>query len=102
MIRIEIKSAEVASKNVTIKNGPRTGQIATIREQTAWAHLCDRNGQPQPYPSQISLSLEENAQPYPPGIYTISPSSFYVNRFRRLELGRSVLVPAQAAVKAAA
>lgn len=101
MIRIEVKSADVNPRNVPIKNGPRAGQIATFREQTAWAHLFDRNGQPLPYPVQMTLTLEDNAQPYPPGHYTISPASFYVNRFRGLELGRPVLVPAQAVAKAA-
>ena len=107
-IQIEIKSTAINSKNVTAKQGQRAGQVMTITEQEAYAHTFDANGNKHAYPTRIVLNIDaqRGQQPYPPGIYMVSPSSFYANRFNQLELGRLQLVPVNqgkpAAVQAAA
>jgi hypothetical protein len=89
-----------------IKNGPRAGTISQLIEQEAYAYTYDQNGNRHAYPSRIVMNLEQGQQPYPAGFYLLSPSSFYVNRFNQLELGRPQLVPMErtkaASVQAAA
>lgn len=94
MIKIEVKTSEVTNK--TTKSG------WAYRVQQAWAHLIGKDGQPMPYPVEIELSYwKETDQPYPPGNYTLDPSSLYVGDFRRLTLGtmklRALSQPAQKA-----
>ncbi len=88
MIRIE-----VARTTVDERSGVKDGKSWTIREQAAWAHLLDENGEPQKYPVACSIPLEKGAAPYLPGFYTLDLRSIYVGDFRRLELGRVKLVP---------
>ncbi len=94
MIRIEIKSGEVTNKQT--KGGK------PFRIQSAWAHLIGKDGAPQPYPVEMELSFwDASDQPYPPGNYTLDPSSIYVGEFRRLSFGnlklRPLTVPSQKA-----
>lgn len=95
-IKIEVKAGVATSRNVQYKTGKRAGQVGTMIEQEAWAFLLDRQGNPAPYPTKIVLDLEEGAQPYPVGSYTIAPGSFYVGDFNKLKIGRLVLVPLKA------
>ncbi|MCK9283976.1 MAG: G5P family DNA-binding protein [Rhodocyclaceae bacterium] len=88
-IKIEVKSVEIAVKNGT---SARTGKPYSIREQEAWAYTTDRKGNPHPYPQRIRLNLEDDAPAYSVGFYTLSPGSFYVDRFNGLALG-PVLTP---------
>ena len=70
---IEIKSQEVKVRQGTSK---RTGEIFNIPEQEAWIH----NG--KAYPERIKLTMPRGQNHgYPPGRYTISPDSFYPDRF---------------------
>lgn len=94
MIRIEVKTTEVTARSGNRKDGSGTW---TIRTQPAWAHTFDANGKPQPYPTMISLQLEDNQAPHPIGNYELSPSSIYVGDFGRLMMGRPVLTMIQAA-----
>ena len=84
-IRIEVKSAACTDRNVTIKNGPRAGQVASFKEQVAYASLMDRDGTAKPYPTEVRLTVD---QPYPVGMYTLSPTSFYPDKFGGLTMGR--------------
>lgn len=97
MLRVEISSADVVTKSGVSK---RTGNQYSIREQEAWVHTCDKEGRVRPHPERVVLSLEDNQPPYPPGSYTICPSSFFVDRFRMLDL-RLRLKPATSATVAA-
>lgn len=94
MIRIEVKTTEV-----TTRNGNRQdGSAWQIRAQEAYAHTLDPvNGKPRAYPERISLQLDNNQLPFPVGIYELSPASIYVGDFGRLMMGRPQLVPAAAA-----
>lgn len=93
-MKIEIKSTTINSRNITSK---KTGEIIQFVEQEAYAYTSDRNGHPHAYPSRIVVNAQENGQPYPVGFYTLSASSYMVDRFGKLELGRVRLEPLAAA-----
>lgn len=96
MIKIEVKSANVTPRNVLAKTGRNAGQTIQLLEQEAYAHTVDAQGNARPYPERILLNIEQGEQPYPPGYYTLSPASLYINRFQKLEMGRSRLLPIKA------
>lgn len=79
MIRIEIKSSDTTSRSFTGKDG----QGKTVRLQEGYAFLSGA------YPERIELALWDKPA-YPPGFYVLSPSSCFVNRYRQLELKRTV------------
>lgn len=92
-IRIEVKLGVANSRNVNVSKGKNAGTVMTMIDQEAWAFTVDKDGNPHPYPTKISIGLEQGQQPYPAGMYTIAPSSIYVGDFGRLKLGRLVLIP---------
>lgn len=98
MIKIEIDSAEVKTKSGV---SARTGKPYSMREQKGYAYTCDRDGKPNRHPNTLCITLRDDQQPYAPGFYTLSPASFYTNKYDQLEIS-PVLVPMQAPVKAAA
>ena len=86
MLVIDIESTELKIKSGT---SARTGKPYQIREQTAYVHIP-----PNKYPQPIKVTLEDDAQPYPPGKYHLGDNSFFVGRFDDLQM-RPRLVPAQ-------
>jgi len=99
MIKIEVKSDEIAVKQGTSK---RTGNAYQMREQSAWAFFLDRNGNPQPYPQQVRLMLDDGQFPYPPGTYTLSPESLYADRYDQISIRARLRPVSTQGVKAAA
>jgi len=101
-IRITVKSAELRERSITTKKGPRA-----IFEQAAYAHTSDRNGNPNPYPERITLTIWGNADgkpehaPYEPGEYTLAPSSFRVGAYGDLTCSPRLARVAQPAARAA-
>jgi len=102
-IRIEIKNDNLTPRQITPKQGPNVGKIMTFHEQEAWVLLPDQQGQPRPYPQRIVLNIDadKGQKAYPAGVYTLSDSSFFVNRFGSLELGRPALVGVNPGARAA-
>lgn len=98
MIKIEIESSEVRVKSGV---AAKTGKPYQIPEQKGYAYLLDRDGKPNRHPSPLIIALRDGQQPYPPGVYTLAPSSFYTDRFDNLALS-PVLVPVAQQVKQAA
>jgi len=92
MLKVEIKSTEVLTRS-----GTSNGRDWNIREQIGWFHAIDK-----PYPVEMVLSLEKDQPPYAPGVYTVAPTSFYVGKYNKLQVGRLQLLPAQPAAKPAA
>lgn len=75
MLRFEIRSTEVA-----VKSGvSRRGRPFEIKEQTAFLNHNDES-------RKVVFALERDAQPYAPGVYTIDPSSFYVDGFGQVQM----------------
>lgn len=77
-LRIEVKSAETFGKSGT---GKKSGKAYSFKEQRAYAHVAGK-----PYPVEMSLTLNDNDAPYPPGLYTLGDDSFYVGDFQKLEV----------------
>lgn len=96
MLKIEIHSNEVQTINYTSK----AGKPATLYKQEAYVSLLDRQGKQKPYPEKTSITCptDQNGhpKPYMPGVYSLHPSSFYLDRFGSLNVA-PVLVTAKAA-----
>lgn len=91
-IRVLVKSVFVESIPMSGKNGKPDW---FMRKQVIWVQLVDGSGSPDPYPSKSNVLLNRDDAPYPIGDYMVSPASFYVGSFDRLELGLK-LIPASA------
>ena len=96
MLKIEILVGTATKKSGT---SAKNGKAYEIVEQEGWAHVSDQNGNPAPYPSRISIQLENGQPPYLPGSYTLADGSFFVGDFSRLSIGRLRLVPIPASAK---
>jgi hypothetical protein len=83
-IRIEIRSTALNDRTVTQRN---TNKQFHFKEQTAWAHTVAIDGQANPYPEKITITLPRGQETaYPEGEYTLHPGSFYVGNFGQLEM----------------
>jgi len=97
MIKVEIESAEIKTKSGV---SARTGKPYSMREQRGYAYCTDKDGKPNRHPNALCITLRDDQPPYAPGFYTLSPSSFYTNKYDQLEVS-PVLTPfAAAAVRA--
>lgn len=92
MILIEVEEMKTETRQK--KNGTGTYEL-----QAGYAHLTDRNGEPDRYPQKINLFPPRdgmgNSQPYKVGKYKVAPQSFKVGNAGFLELGFLVLEPAK-------
>lgn len=89
MIRIEVLSDEVL-----VSRGTKDGRSYEFHKQKVFAHL----GEKYPAPALIRI---EPGKPYAPGVYTLSPASFWVDRYGELRLNPR-LVPARPVEKVGA
>lgn len=103
-MKIEVKHAVSAEQLIkpSGKEGSKQFTPFTKISQTAFVHgMVDRNGAPEPFPIKISLDLGTKEQgfkaPYPVGFYEVDASSFFVDRFDNLTLGRLTLNPISSA-----
>lgn len=87
MIRIEIKSSTPNERS-----GTKNGKDWLIRTQPAYALIPDENGELPPYPESIEVDLKRDQAPYALGVYTLHPASFFVGDFKKLSIGRLILV----------
>ena len=88
MIQIEVQHEAVCTRTIRSQRGD-----FQIHEQAAWAFLFDAEGRRDPYPTRITLRLEQGQSGYSPGTYYLAPQSVYVkDRFGNLALGRPVLM----------
>jgi len=81
-MKIEVRSSAVSTKSGTGKNG----KPYNIREQECRVEMNDEV-------RKVRLTLADDAQPYAPGVYALADSSFIVNQYGGLEIGRAALVP---------
>lgn len=83
-MKVQIMNGEVKAVEGT---SAKTGKPYAFRTQEGYAFTLDRKtGQPHPYPIKFEIMLDSDQQPYPAGNYSISETSFYVDRFGRLNL----------------
>lgn len=92
MIRIEL-TGQTRTRQITSK---KTGEIITFVEQQAYVFLHG-----QKYPALSHITVPKGEQPQPAGVYTLSPESFWVNRFGQLEVSPRLVASAPAMAKAA-
>lgn len=81
MLKIDIVDVSVNERSGTNERGAWHS-----REQTAWVHLFERSGQPQPHPQRLVIRLDDGQPPYPVGKYELSPQSFYLGDFASLRV----------------
>lgn len=79
MLRVTIENTELKEKSGKRKDG----SAFSLRTQEAWVYLG------RSHPELIELPIWEG-NGYPVGEYTLDPSSFIVNRYKSLELKRSL------------
>jgi hypothetical protein len=77
--------------------GKTSGKPYDMAVQTIYFHTQDASGQPLPVPEKSELVLDKDQVPFPPGDYTLSPASLYVNRD-----GKLAVAPKLVALKRAA
>lgn len=75
MFKIEVTS-KVVTKEVTSR---KTGEIFRIPEQECWAHLPGEQ-----YPVKIVRPVGKGAKELAAGVYALSASSFYADRYGNL------------------
>ena len=93
MIKITVAQTALREMKGT---GKTSGKPYHLRIQTAYAHTTDRDGVQPPFPEKFEVILDNDAVPYPPGVYTLHPSAVYVDRDGRLACSPR-LVPFKAA-----
>lgn len=93
-LRIEIKSPVITEINGISKS---SGKPYNIKKQIGWAHTFDQQGNPNPYPERIEISMADGQSPYPVGLYTLSDKCIFVGDFNSLTVGRPILDPVQQA-----
>lgn len=90
MIRIEIKRPDVFSTTVRPSTTPGSRQFEPFERkyQVGYILLTLPNGEPDDVPTKLELPISDGDQPLAAGWYTVSAGSFYVDKYRRLTLGR--------------
>lgn len=100
MIRITVAKTDLESIAFTSK---KDGSKQSFSKQNAYAHTVDAQGNPDFAPEKFEFIPERNAQGQqiatPAGVYTLHPSSIYVDRDGKLAC-RLRLTPVQAPAKA--
>jgi len=89
MLKIEIATANVIEQNIDYTD-KKTGKPASFlkRHQVGYVHIPNEDGSFEPHPQKIEVALEAKQSAFAPGNYQLLPSSIYVNRNSRLEIGR--------------
>jgi len=83
-MKVQIMNGEVKPVNGT---SAKTGKPYSFKKQEGYAFTIDpKTGQPHPYPIRFEIMLDNDQLPYPAGNYTVSETSFYVDRFGKLSL----------------
>ena len=99
-LRIEIQTSECRHRPVPNKQDP--SRPYDFYEQSALLHGLVSHGTQIEAPVAMVLSTPKD-KPFAPGMYTISPESYDVNRFGQLEMKRIlVLEPVAAQLQKAA
>jgi len=78
MVKVQVLTNEVQTRS-----GEKDGKRWVAHEQEAWIDLG------KAFPERILLRVED---PYPVGVYSLSPRSLRVGQFGRLEIGFEVFL----------
>ena len=86
MIKIEIKDGAAIERKW---NDKVTGKPRSMRIQTCLVYLPNSQGVVDGTYDKIESILNDNQNPHPVGIYTLSPNCFYLDRNGRLQVSLS-------------
>ena len=86
MVRVEIKSTEVAEHSGTDK----AGRPFLIRKQHGYLDVG------KAYPVEVAIRLDVGQEPFKPGFYVLGPRCFYVRQFGEVGCDLSKMEPARA------
>jgi len=64
-----------------------------FHEQKGYAHVMDREGKPLKYPQEVTINHPDDGVAYPAGLYTVADGSFYIDEYKKLQIGGLKLVP---------
>lgn len=85
---------EIKSNLITDINGvSQKGKPYHMRKQVGWASTYDQQGELNPYPERIEISINDGQDPYPVGFYSLSDKCIFVGDFNSLAVGRPILEP---------
>ena len=94
MIKVLIKNTDIEAFSGV---GKVSGKPFSVRKQTGWAYIADRNGKAQDFPERIDIALQSKDgvdQPaYPVGEYTLSPLSVSKGDYDQLQIRNVILDP---------
>lgn len=94
MILIEITQVQTKARNAKVfENNQLTDKTEERIDQMVKVHNLYVGGFRSEDPRASQITLERGAQPYQPGLYSISDESFRVSQFNRLEMGALKLIP---------
>lgn len=80
-MKVQVMSAETSTRSFPARDGKAA---VHFREQKA---AVLREGD---FPLPFVLNLDDDQQPYQPGVYELCPSSLQGNKYNGLEFGRRV------------
>ncbi|MFS2163291.1 single-stranded DNA-binding protein [Variovorax sp. Varisp62] len=87
MIKVSVTSTSVRRMQ---GNAKATGKPYDMSFQDVWMFLSDREGNPDPHPTKVEISLPKDkdgaALFYAPGDYLLHPSSIYVDSKGKLSV----------------
>jgi len=86
MVRVEIKSTEVAEHSGTDKGG----RPYVIRKQHGYLDVG------KAYPVEVAIRLDVKQEPFKPGWYVLGPRCFYVRQFGEVGVDLSKMEPVRA------
>jgi len=89
-MKITVKKAVIVDRD---QRNRVTKELMHFREQTAYAHVCERDGTPLEYPQKIIINHDEDGQPLAVGDYTVGDASFYIDGYSKLQIGALRCVP---------
>lgn len=82
-VRLEVDNTHVVERTMTYQGKP-----LVFREQEAYAFLLAGDGSAARYPTLIKVGLEVGQQPYAKGLYLLSGTSLFVDKYGKLAIGR--------------
>jgi hypothetical protein len=77
---------------VTERSGTKAGRNWHMRTQQAWAQLPSK-----PYPTEITITLNDSQAAFPVGDYVLDASSAWVTKYGDLRLDLAKMRPVQPA-----
>lgn len=83
---IKIQVTDTTTREIRF-NDKRSGQQRSFKIQNARVFLANNEGKIDDVAERFEISLNNDAQPFDIGIYTLTPNCIYLDRNGRLQVG---------------